>query len=152
MSNVLDKITNELATFNEKKKALTEELRKEFPALFAPIFADSKRIESFAWTQYTPYFNDGDECVFGVRQDDLEINGEDEYDAEWRDWRAKYPQYHEELKAAGEVDFAEMALIEQIQNVLHTVPDDFYKELFGDHVKVIVHKSGEIEVEEYEHD
>ena len=36
------------------------------PALRA-ILADGD-ILSFGWTQYTPYFNDGERCVFGVEE------------------------------------------------------------------------------------
>lgn len=33
------------------------------------LFARIPEIEEFSWTQYTPYFNDGDECVFSVDTD-----------------------------------------------------------------------------------
>lgn len=33
------------------------------------LFQRIPEIEEFSWTQYTPYFNDGDECIFGVGSD-----------------------------------------------------------------------------------
>lgn len=33
------------------------------------IFDQYPDLESFSWTQYTPHFNDGDECVFAVHSD-----------------------------------------------------------------------------------
>lgn len=36
----------------------------EFEALLADVFAN--QVYAVTWTQYTPYFNDGDACVFGV--------------------------------------------------------------------------------------
>lgn len=38
---------------------------------FLPLFhavANNPHIKRFGWTQYTPYFNDGEECVFGAGQ------------------------------------------------------------------------------------
>lgn len=40
------------------KATLTEEFKK--------LFEDVPELESLKWTQYTPHFNDGDACVFGV--------------------------------------------------------------------------------------
>jgi hypothetical protein len=37
----------------------------ELEPLMRAVLADDY-IDSFGWTQYTPYFNDGDACVFGV--------------------------------------------------------------------------------------
>lgn len=39
------------------------------------LFARHPEMESFAWSQYTPYWNDGDVCEFGVYTGDPEING-----------------------------------------------------------------------------
>src|ERR1700674_1049946 len=41
------------------------------------IFDKYPSIENISWTQYTPYFNDGDPCVFRVGAYDPNINGED---------------------------------------------------------------------------
>src|SRR4051794_30400356 len=53
----------------EKAKALVSEGTKAIFEEYGDI------VESFGWTQYTPYFNDGDECVFGVH--DLKIMAAD---------------------------------------------------------------------------
>lgn len=182
MSQILDNIKAELAAFNEKKKALTEQLREEFPAMFAPLFAQSKRINSFSWTQYTPYFNDGDSCTFGVRNEDIDINGTNLDDADgdiafldkyvYEPITAENQAAHDAFNASPEgrkwyvgyaigkngnfpnpaYDTAEGKVVQEIQALLGSIPDEFYEELFGDHKKITVHRSGEIEVEEYEHD
>lgn len=33
---------------------------------FAEFFQDAPEVTSVHWTQYTPYFNDGDECKFSI--------------------------------------------------------------------------------------
>lgn len=42
------------------------------------LFKKHKTFKNFSWTQYTPYFNDGDPCTFGVNKDYLTIDGESE--------------------------------------------------------------------------
>jgi len=152
MSDVVNKIKEEIDAFNAKRVELVEQLQTEFPKLLQPIFDQSKKIESIGWTQYTPYFNDGDSCEFSVKLDDLYINGEYDDDIEWYDWRVKYTQYHLELTKEGKVDWYECDLLSKFKEILRSIPEDFYEDLFGDHVMVTVYKDGRIEVEEYDHD
>lgn len=150
---VINKINEQLKAFKNKRAELVKELQRDFPNLLAPLFSESKRIESIGWRQYTPYFNDGDECVFGVHNDDLTINGIDEYDGNEKDIefiRERIWNGSNWVKNP-EIDKHEFDLLKQIENVLKSVPDDFYKDLFGDHVRVTIHKDGRIETEEYEH-
>lgn len=130
---VVNRIKTEIEGFNAKRKQLVEELQKEFPMLLKPLFDKySPDIQSIGWSQYTPYFNDGDECVFSVQNDDLNMNGEYAYDLE--------------------LTKEQSAALEEFSQILQSVPEDFYKDLFGDHVQVTVHADGKIDVEEYEHD
>jgi len=136
MSEILNKIKAELDIFAAKKKELVEELRKQFPALFAEQFSKSKCIESISWSQYTPYFNDGEECVFSAHTDWLDVNEEDYYDRDdIEGW-----------------DESEEAIIKEIKTLLGDIPEDFLKELFGDHAQITIKKSGEIVVTEYDHE
>lgn len=143
---VLQKIKEELKSFEEKKKALVAELQKDFPSIFKPIFDKSKLINSIGWTQYTPYFNDGEECIFSVNNGDLYINGYDEYDTKWYSW-----SWGKEDAPDG-VNKEECAIINEFKEVLQSIPDEFYKDLFGDHAKVTINRGGTIETDEYEHD
>lgn len=151
---VINKINEQLEAFKAKRTDLVKQLQTEFPALLAPLLSQSKRIESIGWRQYTPYFNDGDECIFGVHNDDLTINGIDDYDGDENEiafikekiWNGDNWVVNTNL------DKPEFELLQQIEKVLRSIPDDFYKDLFGDHVRVTVYKDGRIETEEYEHD
>jgi len=40
-------------------------------------------IESFGWSQYTPYFNDGDTCAFSSNTDYLKINDDYVEESDW---------------------------------------------------------------------
>ena len=70
----------------EKQRALQKEFQTTAQALFKEttkeFFDQNPLVNAIVWTQYTPYFNDGDTCEFHVRSDDeiigVQFEGEDE--------------------------------------------------------------------------
>ena len=176
-NEILEKIRKEIKAFEEKKKNLVEELRKEFPKLLLPLLEKSQHIETISWTQYTPYFNDGDTCEFSAHVDDLEVNDEYEWDLpmykEILSVRIKdetgilrdkeiteqlgqkyFPRKIGEFGKKYNLEYnkEEGQILKDIKSILREIPEDFLKDLFGDHAKVIVTKNGEITVEDCEHD
>ena len=51
------------------RKTMEETAKGLFIELSAELFANNPQLVSYSWTQYTPYFNDGDECVFRCQGD-----------------------------------------------------------------------------------
>ena len=101
------------------------------------------------WSQYTPYFNDGDACVFRVDQvfvlrreptkEDLETYP---YDG---DWEESYSSKKDPLLKA----------LRKFEEEISGPMEDMLQVAFGDHKEIIVYrKNGKItiQVEEYEHD
>lgn len=121
----------------EAKKAAQEASRVAFKAGSAELFEAHPDLESFGWRQYTPYFNDGDECVFGVRSDFPDLNGMDENGGDEEDYEAYYK--------------LEKKFGKSVSEFLSQFSDDDMKFLFGDHVRVTVFRDGKIEVEDYHH-
>jgi hypothetical protein len=110
----------------------------------AVAFVNTLPIESFSWVQYTPYFNDGDACVFGVYTDYPEINGFDEYGLKYDDDGEEIEAEEDDLKTISDYRDTVATFLSQFE-------EDDYEYMFGDGVRVIVNKSG-IEVEDYDHD
>jgi hypothetical protein len=52
------------------------------------------------------------------------------------------PKYDEETATS----------VKQIKEILTSIPDDFFENLFGDHVIVTIYADGSIEKEDYQHD
>lgn len=106
---VIEKIKAELAAFEEKKRAFVAELRKDFPTMFTELFAQAPKLKSVSWTQYTPYFNDGDTCEFSAHTDDLYVNGsnsnydDDDYDEDDEDAISINPTLYITLSTPEEV-------------------------------------------------
>lgn len=141
------------ATIQERMQALKDEMQALGTSFFkeesASVFADFPDVASFSWSQYTPYFNDGDECVFGVNDfyRVTTLSGIDGADTDYQDlyystWRSESdPTYN-----------AKNALAKRLDNLVGGIDADVMKALFGDHVRVVVNRDGTIETEYYDHD
>lgn len=170
---ILEKIKSKIESINSQREQLVSELRKDFAPMLAPIFEKSGGIiKSVGWTQYTPYFNDGDECVFSAHNDDVGsfiLNGEQVDDSgvftvctysisryisnngSYERWIEKYPEDAFDPKQKSE-EVETYRLLMELTEILSEIDDEFYKDLFGDHVLVTVCADGTISTEEYEHD
>ncbi len=69
---------NKLSTLIEETKALKAKMQNEGKAAlkeaFSEFFAAHPEAKAIVWTQYAPYFNDGEACVFGVREFELKLD------------------------------------------------------------------------------
>lgn len=133
---------------NEHTKIL-KEMKKKVQKQLKPVLQDfmnsHSNIKAIGWTQYTPYFNDGDECIFRVG--DLFATVSEDYDDSFYGdgWVEVYGGDPEE--GFTKQDWKDL---KELNDTLHGL-EDFLKMVFGDHVKVLVTQKG-VEVEEYEHD
>lgn len=133
----------------------------------APIMQavlDDDGITSFGWHQYTPYFNDGDPCVFSasrvwVRTTDDTDEDIDTYDLEvsrshpslgTERWNA--PERRWETYANPRNDTARFERCKALSDAIEGGAfDDVLMEAFGDHAAITVTPGG-ITVESYSHD
>lgn len=89
---------------------------------------------SIRWSQYTPYYNDGEPCTFSVDSPVL-VMGEDQYEYDiWNkgEFLLNFPLLAETLWE----DWLD------IKKVIQEVDEDIFENLFGDHVEVCVNKKG----------
>lgn len=142
----------ELATNFEKiKMEMVATASAAINLEFAKIFTTYPELTYVRWTQYTPYFNDGEECTFSVNSfaignapdmDDVSTYGEYDGDEEgiWsidymgRDEREKYSKVYE---------------LEQFCQT--EIGESVFRATFADHSVVTVTREG-IDVQEYEHE
>ena len=157
-----------LEALKEKKKEIAK-LKAEaqqmasdaFDSFCKEIFEKHPKVESFGWSQYTPYFNDGDTCTFSANTDYISINGEYVDDSKWinektvTDWGT----WNRELRIyEGRVEVPNLDYdselskgADEITEFLRNFDNDFYITRFGDHAEITVSKDG-VDVDEYEHD
>ncbi len=113
-------------------EAFQAELEKKTEELFSvavlELFKENPKLDSFSWTQYTPYFNDGEACEFGVYVYDTPINqieGDQELTEE-----------------------EEEAIREVVEEFLGKFNDTVMKAMFGEGVEVTVTRD-DVEVTDY---
>lgn len=112
-------------------------------ALDAALSAEG--IEAVRWEQYTPYFNDGDPCVFRVSGDVMvKMAGADEDSGDYEDGFAWGYELADNNPARASVTAFEKVIDSGHHNVLLV-------EKFGDHAQVTATKD-KFSVEFYEHD
>ena len=141
------------AKYQETAQALFKETTKQF-------FDNSPGVTAIHWTQYTPYFNDGDTCVFRVgdvyftnanseQMDDVSdwgaYEGEDE--SVWSEtvWGFTYhtDRHFEGINFKEAKQFSDLIESDDMKEVMEA--------MFGDHVRVVATRDG-FDVQEYHHD
>lgn len=144
---------------------LLEESKKMFANETKAIFDQYDGLESFSWQQYTPYFNDGDACEFGVYADSwsMKINDHNPEYGDNPDW--EYIDYNEQKKRA-EALGVPVSTIQSythktkldLARALHELPKfvnafdpNVLKQMFGDHREITVYRD-RVEVEHYDHE
>lgn len=151
MSKLFDELHEMRRQYEEKLENEGEAAVKE---LFKEFFEANPRVESVKWTQYTPYFNDGDTCTFGVNEMYLGLNagpGEDDEDAEEQDDDDYEDDDGMSAWSLSRSENPEMKALGEALKGLHVIPDDVMESVFGDHVRIIATRNG-FDVEEYSHD
>ena len=144
---------------------LQEEMKTEFKEVFTgetkELFEKYSWLKEISWTQYTPYFNDGDACEFYVN-DDCAVNGCTSYGKEPYAEAWSSILFEDDGEAA---EFAETVKgndslateFEEVQTKASELVgflssnDEIAMAMFGDHAKVSVQADG-VYVEELEHD
>jgi len=77
-TNLKKKIKDSQKQVENLKDKLVKDSRELFKVSCKEIFENNPVFKSFSWTQYTPYFNDGDSCEFSAYTDYVYIDDEDE--------------------------------------------------------------------------
>jgi len=161
----MEQMISEIKEKQAEIKKLQNELQKRtadiFLSSFKVLFEENPKLKSFGWTQYTPYFNDGDTCTFSANTDYLYINGEHEDDADWSQEKKviSWGTYNRDKRVyEGRIEQDNPNYIPELANAsakvkkfLSVFDDEFYKRQFGDHVKITISENG-ITTDDYEHD
>lgn len=112
MNNFND-IAAAIAENNKKIEEFNSRFRKEMKNKFNELFKstfESSPIQAIAWEQYTPYFNDGDECIFNIYDVQFILEGFDPENIENSSYK-----YEDEDKYT----LVNLSDIEIFKNILH---------------------------------
>lgn len=160
-------IFKDLNVMVEEQKRIYKEFqergKRELKNGFKEFFKQVPEVKTVHWVQYTPYFNDGDPCVFRVcdasfsnvedvsrltSYEEIEDQQEGEFNIE------VCGSYKNHIKYCGSCELSEDSynICKELNDIL-TSPEmeDVMENLFGDHVRVIATAEG-FDTEDYDHD
>lgn len=148
--------------YNSAIKEIQEKGQQKLKEVFKLFWESNPNVHLITWTQYTPYFNDGSECVFSLGEiifsnladsnefenivydtyeGDLENIWVSSSDGDWKNGKLK--------KDSQKMDYN---MAKELSNFLQSDSmEDVLKLLFEDHVKVFATREGFTAVY-YEHD
>lgn len=138
----------------EYKKNIGEFGKDLFSQTAKNVFEKNPNLKSFGWTQYTPYFNDGDVCEFNVHYEyDMFINNDNLYVYDPDHWLDPNYNYAPNFKDYGFDTMQELvSVVKDVHNVLDLFSRDDLEIMFGDHAQITVYNDGQISVDNYDHD
>jgi hypothetical protein len=168
-------VTGEIKETGKRAKQLPQYV---FEPLVQALIDDPEIVE-FGWTQYTPYFNDGEPCIFGAnslwvrttKDAPKKSKDDDDYDEdelehlmveyghpslgaiewEWVNDPVTNKRTRSETKFTGP-DRERYDRCMLLANALCSAKfDDVLLSLFGDHAEITVNTNG-ITIDTYEHD
>jgi hypothetical protein len=122
--------------------AKTDILKKFFQIAFKNLPA---KVTKLSWTQYTPHFNDGEPCVFGIHGVYFVLDG---VSPEYRRHEGNdvwHLSYHKHITEG------EMKVLNEFEGQLNEI-STILNIAFGDGVQVTLDREGNLEVEDYDHD
>lgn len=179
LDNLNKVITNKLA---EVDKQIGEAMSLVGTKIFKLAFDNVPALKAIAWNQYTPYFNDGDECVFCVNdpafireidEEDFEqlLDGEYYENLEsvrtiYNGWRIENlltkptdeltdwdRKYIEDYRSA---TAEQHAILSALENWMTGSGQDSLKRTYGDHSSIVIYRNEDGELEtvrnEYDHE
>jgi len=148
-----------LTDYEDMMKKVQEVLKDKMLGIFKAFFDAHPEVKTIHWRQYTPYFNDGDECVFSVqepyftRTEYAELEGphawgeEDAGIIETRVWNKEKRRYVD-----ADID---PTLVKDMQTMSRIIQAEANEAvmlaMFDNHVWVKAHRDG-FEVEDFDHD
>jgi len=128
---------SKIKEIQRRKMELEETLKNAGKGFFSEsaigiLFDEFEEIVAVRWRQYTPYFNDGDPCVFRVNEPEL-ILSDPEFEGEWLT----------EDELDGPVRHA-------LSDFAATLDEDLCRSAFNDHVEVTINRGSTIMVDDYD--
>lgn len=160
-----DQLLEEQEALRKKFQTTAQELFKDTTKEF---FAGNPSITAVVWTQYTPYFNDGDTCEFSVGEPtftnapdpenvhygDYDGDAEDVFAVDNPRWaltcdREYYKETQDAIAKAGGIDVDSCEAFSRM--IQSSAMEDVMLAMFDNHVKVIATREG-FSVDEYDHD
>lgn len=133
----LNELKNSVQKLNDERVALVQaQGQAALGGAFKELFEKHETLESVTWAQYTPYFNDGDSCMFSVHG--------------FRNAKTTDGEEHEEPSYGDKLSPAIVADLKAIENAIRGLGSTM-ELIFGDHKEITASRNG-FSVDDCDHD
>lgn len=149
MQNEINNLQAALAAYNTAEDQLYKITKEQVVALFQPFFEANPKVDAVYWNQYTPYFMDGEPCVFSVNEISL-VSKELFKDACGTDAESYYNS--DNMISEWDADEQYRPLFDAANAIRNPLPDKLLQNVFGDHAAITISRDGTLEVDECSHD
>lgn len=150
----LEAVQKEIDAINREKE---RQLQETFKPILVQWMKDNPDVEEIMWTQYTPFWNDGEECEFDVNDIYVMLPSfkvQSSWDGSWYDpaeYECEYEDYgyyraDSDLEKGGHGDLIDP--LQSLECILQS-NSELLRHIFGDHAQIRVTQT-EVIVEEYE--
>lgn len=148
----IDKFIKE---YKDNQQIFINEANKTLLVLLESFWEMNPTIKLITWAQYTPYFNDGDECTFGlteillsniVEKEDIKYLSDCDYYGYnpdlWAVTTSNYNKCFEQYKINEDS-------VKLLESFIETLADlNILRQMFGEDSKVLITRDG-ITIEDY---
>lgn len=147
--------------YQEAKEKIGKKLGSELHGMIKFVFEKVPYLKEINWVQYTPYFNDGEPCVFGKHDPqfifvaiDAETGDDEEFEVDFWGNSSTTTFFNEKYDVAEIKAFQptpeQDELLLKVALFLTSLDENICQEAFREG-KVVITKDG-LEVEDYGHD
>lgn len=149
-------LNNSVADLQKMKEEMQAKMKAQFDSIVKNFFNVVPKMKTITWVQYSPYFNDGDECIFHVRSVSV-LNFVPEYFSRYYEDDEGDEETSEHI-IVGEYSHFNLDLLspeekeacEAVQRFIND-NEDLMSDLYGNHVSIQITESG-TKVSDYDHD
>lgn len=143
-----------VAQYNEQFAKITQEFRAQMQNLISNVFVEFFKVEphvqAISWCQYTPYFNDGEECIFGVQDVYFILEGLNVENVPDSPYEFEDDEQYVVAEKYGSDEEAYTENMKLLENLI-IANSDIMKYAYGDHVMVVITPTETI-TNEFEHE
>ncbi len=136
------KINKAISLKEQYRKALNKINKKDLIKIFEDFFQNNPMVAAVKWSQYTPYFMDGDPCLFSVNEPAISLNDtpEEFINFQWEEWDEK--------------DISLSTIAERVDSLYNEMTnlEDIFDIIFGDHVTITITRNLDTTIDECSHD
>lgn len=143
MSQAIESIKELVSKYTIARNEFLENGQTLIKEVFTSFFNETPDIKLIAWTQYTPYFNDGEECIFEINDPFYSLKDVD-VSTLGDPYELEDDEYTTPSNKKAEKEFLTFwKAIKPLQTIL--------REMFGEHSVIYASKKG-FTVETYDHE